>query len=136
MTSIEYLAGFFDGEGCICIRKIRDCYSIACHIECTDGDCLIEFSNRFGGTIFKRKPRPYGFGRKTMWRWNRYGKNASELLRSLLPYLIAKKEEAICALEFAANRDSLNTLEKELYKCDLHNLKRRENLLSEMRSTS
>jgi hypothetical protein len=60
----------------------------------------IEFlQNLFGGTVVKRV-MPYRGQLKVQFQWQVSSKQAEQVLRMMQPYLIAKADEAILALEF------------------------------------
>lgn len=92
--SIEYLAGFFDGEGCINIyaRNNGRQFRIRLMLANTHVGVLREIQAHFGGSIMspqmpkseKHKPRY-----QLVWR----GNNAVELLREMEPFSIVKIDE-------------------------------------------
>ena len=99
--SPEYLAGFFDGEGCVNINvrgEVRQ-VCLRCDLVNTDLDHLKEVQRHFGGHVhqrpFKDKPNWKPFCSIT---W--HGRYAADLLRKLQPYLRLKTRQAALALEF------------------------------------
>jgi len=95
MISIEYLAGFVDGEGCIdrCgwggnrdIPRLR--------ISQVYGDKLMEaIESQYGGTLSRKKKR--NNIKRDYYTWTITGKAATTLLKQLLPYLWVKKDKAL-----------------------------------------
>ena len=103
-NDLSYLAGYFDGEGCISFGKVRKGAPYL-KIAVTTGDevpiqkfCLI-----FGGKL--NKPS-FGVNRQ-LYSWYAHGKRAQEILRVLSPFLLAKRAQAELAL----------TLKYEGYGC-------------------
>ena len=108
MTEIElaYMAGLFDGEGCISITKVypkqtnlhNASYGLTTRVSMVDKNIPEFFYSTFGGHLVEKKPRKSE--EKLQWKWGACGANASICLRELLPYLRSKTEEAEIALNF------------------------------------
>jgi len=110
----SYLAGFFDGEGCIGIRKTfrrqrkgKNVWHIA-NISCCQSNLpnkspiILEFKKKFGGSITLEKPKKA----KEVIRWSLQGRKLVEtFLNNLEPYFIVKKPHtAILRLFLNENR--------------------------------
>lgn len=98
-TTLAYLAGFFDGEGCITCNGTSNLpYAKISH---TYYPALQEFQYYFGGTIrdFNDKTNV-----KPSWVWVVCGDNAKTLLSALLPHLREKKQQAKIALKLLDTR--------------------------------
>lgn len=113
MVSVEYAAGFFDGEGCIHIaRTIRVILG-----GCFQPDLLKRFSIRWGGApvaqLYKRK----GKARPTV-RWELTGSKAAAFLNDVLPHLIEKREQAEVALRYYNYQTSLKVRGGKGYTSD------------------
>lgn len=97
MASVEYLSGFFDGEGCIRgTLQASGALSIAVSITQKNPLPLHELQGHFGvGTVglYPQMP-PYRH-----YTFFAYSKNAGIILAGLLPHLIVKKDEAELALQ-------------------------------------
>lgn len=93
-----YLAGFFDGEGCITVSKNG---SISLGVVNTSKEVLDLFVERFGGVVQDRKQ----VVNKRQYVWRAYGETAVFILEKLLPHLIEKKEQALTALEWMNRRE-------------------------------
>lgn len=94
---LAYIAGFFDGEGCI-FPHIPD-GAIHLNISNTKPQTLYEIQKRLGGKIrhYRRTDRPE---EKTVYQWGVYNqKGCLNVLKRLYPYLILKKEQAGIAIE-------------------------------------
>lgn len=103
MTNTEkaYLAGLFDGEGCIYITapplNQRDTkYQLLVHISNNYRPIIDELHERYGGTI----QRVVTARKNVNFTLHFRSRKAAELLRLMLPYLRIKKEQAVLALEF------------------------------------
>lgn len=103
-TALAYIAGLFDGEGCIIIERSRP-YNRATvrhwlHVSIanTNKEVLDWIQECFGGAV-RRTGNPRG-NRQVCWGW--YIKSASALLflTSLLPYLRIKRAQADIAIQF------------------------------------
>lgn len=111
MLSIEYLAGLFDGEGCISLAQggaVKNGYvSFGLRMAiCMCYKPIIEqIHNDYGGNKIARR-RTDG-NRRDQWTWHITGKAAEELLNLLIPHLIVKKEEALVCKEALNYRRSL-----------------------------
>ncbi len=96
---ISYLAGFFDGEGCISIYSMK--YSVregskkGCVLQCSVGNCdprpLQKFVELFGGSVVLKKAiknyRPF-------YNWKVSTQKALAFLLQIKEHLIIKQDEA------------------------------------------
>lgn len=109
---ISYLAGFFDGEGCISvmIRKTRKSGS---YVQIKVGGCVIEpmslFKEVFGGEVFTAK-RKTASG-KDVHYYRATVNQTRVILEVLLPYLLVKRDQAKKALELFAVGDTMSHIE-------------------------
>jgi hypothetical protein len=146
LTEVQkaYIAGFFDGEGCISISKyqgknnITPAYTLKVVIGQKGDQPLFEFMEITGlGKIHKHKKQSCS---GDFYQWHLCPADAKELLMAMLPYLRNKKREAQIAVEFVQkfNRASQTRGEgkgrgysipkciveqKERYRLALHELK-------------
>lgn len=100
-TDLAYLAGFFDGEGCISIAVYKENYlGIRIEIGQNTRQELDLFSKYFGGKVTAKPDKRY---KTKSYRWAP-GKieQIKKVLTDLLPYLRQKKRRAELALEFLA----------------------------------
>jgi hypothetical protein len=98
-----YLAGFFDGEGCVYIlRGYRSngnpFYSLEISLTSSDIKPLQEAQALFGGKISTAKG--VKASNKDIFRLRLRSNQAASALRAMLPFLIVKAERAEIALEF------------------------------------
>lgn len=106
-TSKAYMAGLFDGEGMVAVRKRVDestsgkkCYyTLRTQISNTNPDPLDMIYDIWGGGINKRIDIRGG-NRRPIYDWILTSSKAADFLTAVLPYLIIKKNEAILAIEF------------------------------------
>ena len=107
---IKYLAGFFDGEGCISIKK-QSKYS--CGIKKTVPQVSVKttkeeepelFKNKFGGCIISishKKSELDNHNKQDIWDWELTNqKSMSNFLEKITPHLKGKKEVAKLMKEF------------------------------------
>lgn len=93
-AELAYLAGFFDGEGCITVvRRSRGNMTLAVRTSQVNPAPLYRFARAFGGEVqpIKGTLQP---NRRQAFQWGRYSQNASDVLEALLPYLQVKRGEA------------------------------------------
>ena len=88
---LAYIAGIFDGEGCINFQCIRGSYYIRVLITNTNRDLLEYIQSIFGGDI-KKMSRKSGWKQSYVWRlsWSK----AIEFLSLIEPWLRVKEDQA------------------------------------------
>lgn len=108
---LSYIAGLFDGEGCVNIEKNKASdmlsgfrYQLKTTIQIREAWILEELKNIFGGSLIYykdsfEKHSPTG-------RWRLTDKKAGLFLKIILPYLRLKKEQAIVGIEFRKSKES------------------------------
>ncbi len=102
--SLEYLAGFFDGEGSINIARFRQgtkeklYLKLVCSVTNTYFPILPCFKERWDGGIAELK-KEKSF-HKDKWIWSVGSMKAEIFLRDVYPYLTVKKREAGIALAY------------------------------------
>ena len=100
----QYIAGFFDGEGCVNIRRQKMRY-YQCQVimpQC-DLSILEEMRNLTGGLgrLHESKKQPTENNRASrIWTWNMQGPMVEEFLRLIYPWVRVKRDEVELALEF------------------------------------
>lgn len=93
-----WLAGLFDGEGCISQPRKEHRASLRLTITNTHYGLLERILEVAGvGKIIDHKA-PTDRHSQT-WNWQCYSDNARDLLRQMLPWLIVKREKALIAIE-------------------------------------
>ena len=109
-TDACYLAGFFDGEGCVQIQGkqgIGRTYQLTIEIVNTYEPVIRWIGEIAGGSVehIHRKVdiRPTISGthrRAILWRWRASSEHAASVLRAMLPYLKVKRDEAELGIRF------------------------------------
>lgn len=99
-----YAAGLIDGEGCITIATFKRkngtiSYRLCLTVRMTHPAGVNFLKLHFGGTICN--PKKKTTGNRQLFHWNAFSRLARTVLTDISPYLLVKKEEAICALQFA-----------------------------------
>ena len=94
---IAYLAGYFDGEGCITTYLMGN-NNVQLRVAVVSGDkeVLDALARLFGGKVSPRKPR--GDSRIIIWTWYARDADAIYVLKILSPFMISKKDQAIAAM--------------------------------------
>lgn len=114
---LAYIAGFFDGEGCIIISMGKDYNRIETTVCNTKDITLYWLQSIFGGCVSKRiskNPK-----RKDVYVWATVSRVAGRFLSIIQPYLKLKYEQAELALEFQRSQGRPNgkyTPEKVEYR--------------------
>ncbi len=103
----QYIAGFFDGEGCIGIYKRKDRYNGAClrtqltQNKTKESFLILNFlKNKYGGNLSEQKTLSNGI----KYNWQLNPKGVEVFLKDIMPYLILKKPQARLALYWLKNR--------------------------------
>lgn len=104
VATLAYIAGLFDGEGCIWIKSQRSPKGWLCHhagveIVNTAESVLHWIVQQVGGGSV-HELRRYNANAKRCYTVRWYGKNAEALMGALLPYLRIKRREAEIFLAF------------------------------------
>jgi len=102
MITPQYIAGFFDGEGCITRKDKKHC-SIAICVTQTNFEVLDEIKRFFGfGNIREIKKRKLHW--KEAWSYDVQDQfQIKQFLVVIEPYLLVKKEKAQKAIEEISN---------------------------------
>lgn len=105
--TLEYCAGFFDGEGNVTIHEAKaklgrlnqnSKFSLVTAIANQNVEVLIECQKRFGGYL-------YAYGSSKVYHWILANIHAAIFLREIHPWLKIKKEEALLGIFFQLNKD-------------------------------
>ena len=106
-TELAYMAGFFDGGGCVGIYKSKRCYKgkqkeslvLQCYISQTNPSILERFRDAFGGSI-RAETRHLKPNWRVSWTWHIASVKARSFLETIEPYLVLKYEEVELAIRF------------------------------------
>lgn len=143
---IIWFAGIVDGEASIYIRKQKkpgnDVYSLELEISMTDKPTIQKIHDIFEfGSFRPAKRKKQKEHHRQAWKICYSSNMAEAVIRTILPYLITKKEEALLALEFAdmkrsrEGRGSLSfeeMMEREWYYEKMKELKKKEFVITEV----
>ena len=116
---IAYMAGIFDGEGCISIGKHQrrknwnPTYSLKISVVMCNPYIPKLFQMAFGGRIDCYERVGY---KLPHWNWHLDSKNTIPFLEAIMPYLRLKRDEARLALEFQKLKKVKHTFRGNSYK--------------------
>lgn len=100
-AEIAYLAGFFDGEGCVSIihtpARGEHYYEVRVSANQVDPSPLYVMQRRFGGRLIPLATKP---GLRQQYGWIVTGPRGRAALEAMLPFLIVKRTQAILAMQF------------------------------------
>ncbi|MBA7577582.1 hypothetical protein ES708_19435 [subsurface metagenome] len=130
---LAYMAGLFDGEGCIHITKTKagkynhrsDYHQLQVNLVNTNKKVLDWIKNRFGGSVRRHDIK----SRSKAWTWYIYTIKAKDFLKMIYPYLVIKEKQAKIAIEFRENRKNIQWQNKEF---QLKEIARREKCRQEI----
>jgi hypothetical protein len=99
MTEIKaaWLAGFFDGEGCVRWSRRKVLRSVSLTLTNTN-EAVMQKVMMVTGTGKITEKQPKSSKHSLCYTWQCYGDNAQSLLRQMLPELVIKREAAEVAL--------------------------------------
>jgi len=124
------MAGYFDGEGTIRVGKGSTQLVVTVSIATGDKRTLELFAGIFGGNLVPQKV--YANTKRQIWCWRRYGVDAQDVLRTLLPYLVSKRLPALAAMRCKHERrngglmlDPQETHRREWAREFIHNFNQR-----------
>lgn len=108
-SNLSYLAGLFDGKGCIQIihslpqkGKRTEQHTLICTVNNTEQEAAKYYHIAFGGRVnFKKSNNP---NHKNQWTWAISSNQAKEFLDRIKPYLRLKLDQAECAIAFQSFR--------------------------------
>lgn len=122
LVTPAYLAGFFDGEGCVTLGQNG---SIALGIVNTNLPILNLFKEVLGGTVASRLQMV----NKPQYVWRTYGPTAVSAGEVLLPFLIEKREQMEVVIDWFKTRDRFEALTRQGRKGKFANPARAEAIL-------
>jgi len=95
-TEKAWLAGIFDGEGCVWSRWPKR-MNVVTEITMTHKPTIERINSLFPGRVAMRHLS--GIGKRPQWRWSLDTNGTRRFLSILLPYLVTKRDEARIALK-------------------------------------
>ncbi len=98
---LAWCAGFFEGEGNVNIyknmsgeKRINPHYGLQIEVGNTNPNPLNKLQSIFGGSIMERKDKSIDLHHARFFRWFLSGNRAAEFLKSIIPFLNFKTEQA------------------------------------------
>lgn len=126
-----YLAGFFDGEGCVGIyptqTKGGNSYRVEVQVSGTEREPLDEFVNLYGGKVYFTKIDNPKW--KDIYQWVSVGKSATKFLGDMVYLCLNKKPQIKVAIEFLELPYISNLPNIKSVKEEIKERVRKENLL-------
>ena len=109
---LAYLAGFFDGDGCVsCCANLSGCF-LSVGQSFDQADILMLFHETFGGSIARRAS---GMGlRKPTLQWTAYGQSARNAAQLLAPQSITKQKQLLLAAQWPEAKSDRKDCKAEL----------------------
>lgn len=86
--SPQYVAGFFDGEGCV---DVTNSGALMAMLTNTNLLVLRLIQVKYGGSLDKSPPHP---PRKVIFMWKTASRDARRFLEAIYPYLVIKANQA------------------------------------------
>ncbi len=125
---LAWCAGFFDGEGFVCIQKrkskvngkVYEGHYLRIGINHVAMEPLLEIQKILGGTIRAQNPAKVIGNRKQRHAWQMSTQDAADALVKMMPYLHNKNKVAQMALQFQ------QTMSKDKQKISDHIFQLRE----------
>jgi hypothetical protein len=108
-TKIAYIAGFFDGEGCIRIKKTKNSYYLWVAITNSNKVILEEVKEMFGGQVRQAEKTV----NKIVYHYLITCAEADDMLKVLIPFIKEKLPQALVATNFHKHKGKLTLEEKE-----------------------
>jgi hypothetical protein len=123
MLSIHYVAGFFDGEGCVYLYHNMNKLRLQVTVANTNPDVLIKLQEDFGGglSIRNRETKKH----KEIWVWTASGQKAIDFLKAVQEHLIIKKPITKLAISAFEAREELSRSDNEIILTQARFLNRR-----------
>lgn len=122
-SKIAYIAGFFDGEGCIRIKeanKGKDSFYVIAHLTNSYKPILEEAQELFGGAL-RRQEKGVN---KTIYNWCVSSSEAVDFLQVISPFLKEKLPQAKLAITFHATKGKLTGAQKRQWAKRISEMKR------------
>ena len=98
-TGRAYMAGFFDGEGCVTISRprSRSNYQLEVNIGNTNREVLEWVQRNYGGRLHRMRKHIYY---KPISVWQVSGEEAIDFLQLILPFLKVKRTASSASSQF------------------------------------
>ena len=106
-NDVAYIAGFFDGEGCVRIKRANqggNSYYITTTITNSNKQILEYIMGIFGGKVREAEKK----ANKVIYHYELTCAEAVDMLKTLLGFLREKKKQAELAINFHDKKDTLS----------------------------
>lgn len=111
MLKDQYVAGLFDGEGCVRIQRwakpnsthIR--YQVRCSLGMTHKDVIKRLAKTYGGSLHVNDHSKRNKNHRPQFSWVAGSRVGVDFLKRILPFLIVKREEVKLALKLQQSID-------------------------------
>lgn len=106
-NDVAYIAGFFDGEGCIRIKRANqggNSYYITATITNSNKMILEYIKDIFGGKVREAEKK----ANKVIYHYELTSSEAVDMIKTLLGFLKEKKEQAELAINFHEKKEWLS----------------------------
>ena len=118
-SDAAYLAGLFDGEGCITykqkmkqrrpVEKAYPTWDIRMEINMTHQSVIRLIHEMTGvGTVAKKPPGKGQLGKKMQWRWRCGYRDAYYVCRNIAPYSHVKLDKVQKIIDHYADKKTMN----------------------------
>jgi hypothetical protein len=117
-SDAAYLAGLFDGEGCITYKKVMkkrynnpayNTWDIRMEINMTHQSVIRLIHEMTGvGTVAKKPPGKGQLGKKMQWRWRCGFRDAYYVCCNIAPYSHVKLDKIQKIIDHYANEKTMN----------------------------
>lgn len=103
MHTVEWAAGFFEGEGYVRAIQRRKCVELSIDVAQVYREPLDKLQELFGGKVYGPYG-PYAANKQPYFKYAAHGELAVQALNAMLPYLFRKGDQARVALTVWENR--------------------------------
>src|SRR5712671_5446996 len=112
MLSLPYIAGFFDGEGCVslcyCNRRKRKSmdghvmgFKLIAGVSNTDPNVLLMLQSMYGGDLCLSNVRNTNPNHKRVYAWKVTARDTTKaFLTAIEPFCLVKKDQILIALRY------------------------------------
>lgn len=119
---LAYVAGIFDGEGCVRMTRIRNSWFPSVYVANTNLELLEALRCQFGGQIYKQCGRRVGW--KQGYNWRLSWSSAVEFLDLIRQWLLIKDQQADTIFAWDAMRLGYGKrMDQEVLELLVHRIK-------------
>ncbi len=122
-NDVAYIAGFFDGEGCVRIKRANqggNSYYITATITNSNKAILEYIKDIFGGKVRQAEKK----ANKVIYHYELSSAEAVDMLKTLMGFLREKRPQAELAVDFHNIKENLKPEQKESMYQQMCNLKK------------